>query len=256
MKRLLVSSLLLSAIVCTAQAQNISGISPEADQTANAAADFSVSSAASVPLIKPIPQPEPFFVADTLDLASANPAASAVVSTALALPLEATPEPSPEPTPRFIYSDRDDYRWQLGLGVSFERFRSSIYSASAVGTDTSLTYFLNDWLGAEGDILTFFAPSIGHGEHIKLVNYGIGPRITWRRPRWEPWFHGIFGGSHALPQTAGNSQNGVSIQLGGGADYRLAPRLSLRLEVDYVRTRMFSQWQNNGQGALALVFHF
>jgi hypothetical protein len=168
----------------------------------------------------------------------------------------AMPEPSPKPTPRFIYSDRDDYRWQLFLGVSFERFRSSVYSASAVGTDTSLTYFLNDWLGVEGGVATFFAPAILHNEHVKLVNYGIGPRITWRRPRWEPWFHGIFGGTHALPQTALSGQNGVALQLGGGADYRLAPRLSLRLELDYVRTRLFNQWQNNGQGDLGLVFHF
>jgi hypothetical protein len=46
------------------------------------------------------------------------------------------------------------------------------------------------------------------------------------------------------------------VQLGGGADYRFLPRLSLRLEVDYVRTRLFSQWQNNGQAAAGIVFHF
>ena len=165
-------------------------------------------------------------------------------------------EPAPDPKPRFIYSDRDDYRWQLGLGVSFERFRSSIYSASGVGTNTSLSYFLNDWLGAEGNVSTFFAPTIWNGEHVKRVNYGVGPKIAWRRPRWEPWIHGLFGGTHALPQTAGHGQNGLSIQAGGGADYRFLPRLSLRLELDYVRTRLFGQWQDNGQAALGVVFHF
>ncbi len=127
-----------------------------------------------------------------------------------------SPEPSPAPRPKFIYSDRDDFRWQLGLGVSFERFRSSIYSASAVGTTTSLAYFLSDCLGIEGDLNTFFAPTIWQNEHIKLVNYGVGPKFAWRRPRWEPWFHGLFGGTHAFPQTAGHSQNGFAVQLGGG----------------------------------------
>jgi opacity protein-like surface antigen len=257
MKRLLILALLLFVGASAIQAQQtISGGLP----SANVAADFNATSAARVPLIKPLPLPAPLSVSDAFD--SASPAAPAVVETALSLPMEAghstmpEPAPAPEPKPRFIYSDRDDYRFQLGLGVSFERFRSSVYSASAVGTNTSLSYFLNDWFGVEGNVSTFFAPSIWNGEHIKLVNYGAGPRIAWRRPRWEPWLHGLVGGAHALPQTAGHSQNGFSAQLGGGADYRFLPRLSLRLELDYVRTRLFGQWQNNGQAAAGIVFHF
>jgi opacity protein-like surface antigen len=254
MKRLLILALLLFVGATALQAQQpISAGLP----STNVAADFTTTSAARVPLVKPFPQTAPLFVADALDLASPAPAA---VETALSLPMEAgepaAAAPDPQPKPRFIYSDRDDYRWQLGLGVSFERFRSSIYSASAVGTNTSLSYFLNDWFGVEGNVSTFFAPSIWNGERIKLVNYGAGPRIAWRRPRWEPWLHGLVGGAHALPQTAGHSQNGFSVQLGGGADYRFMPRLSLRLELDYVRTRLFGQWQNNGQAAAGIVFHF
>jgi opacity protein-like surface antigen len=254
MKRLLILALLLFVGAITLQAQQtILGGLP----STNVAADFTTTSAARVPLVKPFPQAAPLFISDALDSASPAPAP---VETALTLPMEvgepAAAAPDPEPKPRFIYSDRDDYRWQLGLGVSFERFRSSIYSASGVGTNTSLSYFLNDWFGVEGNVSTFFAPTIWNGEHIKLVNYGAGPRIAWRRPRWEPWLHGLVGGAHALPQTAGHSENGFSVQLGGGADYRFLPRLSLRLEVDYVRTRLFSQWQNNGQAAAGIVFHF
>jgi hypothetical protein len=260
MKRLLLSLLIGCAGVCVAQAQesipasNIAG--------SNAAANFASTSAARVPLVQPLAQAGPLFTADALDLASSGAAAAPVtISTALALPMAApnaaAAEPSPAPRPKFIYSDRDDFRWQLGLGLSFERFRSSIYSASAVGTTTSLAYFLSDFLGVEGDVNTFFAPTIWQNEHIKLVNYGVGPKFAWRRPRWEPWFHGLFGGTHALPQTGNhNSKNGFAVQLGGGADYRLLPRLSARAEVDYVGTRLFGQWQNNGQATVSLVFHF
>jgi hypothetical protein len=258
MKRLLVPAFLLCGSVCAVQAQeSIPGGMPS---SANAAANFTATSGARVPLVKPFPQAGPSFISDALNPSSVNASAPTAVTTALALPLGASDsamaEPAPDPKPRFIYSDRDDYRWQLGLGVSFERFRSTIYSASGVGTNTSLSYFLNDWLGAEGNVSTFFAPTILNGEHVKLVNYGVGPKIVWRRPRWEPWFHGLFGGTHALPQTAGHRQNGFSIQAGGGADYRVLPRLSFRAEVDYVRTRLYGQWQDNGQAALGMVFHF
>jgi len=259
MKRLLLSLLIGWAGVCAAQAQE--NIPAAYTPGSNAAADFSATSAARVPLVQPLAQAGPLFTADALDLASPSSAGPATVTTALALPMAAAnaaaPDPSPAPRPRFIYSDRDDFRWQLGLGLSFERFRSSIYSASAVGTSTSLAYFLSDFLGVEGDVNTFFAPTIWENEHIKLVNYGVGPKFAWRRPRWEPWFHGLFGGTHALPQTGNhNSKNGFAVQLGGGVDYRLLPRLSARAEVDYVGTKLFGQWQNNGQATLSLVFHF
>jgi len=259
MKRLLLSLLVGCAGVCAVQAQE----SVPAVYTAgsNAAANFSATSAARVPLMQHLVQTEPLFTAEALDLGSSSAVAPATVTTALALPMAApnaaAADPSPAPRPKFIYSDRDDFRWQLGLGVSFERFRSSIYSASAVGTTTSLAYFLSDFVGVEGDVNTFFAPTILQNEHVKLVNYGVGPKFAWRRSRWEPWFHGLFGGTHALPQTGNhNSQNGFAVQLGGGTDYRFLPRLSARAEVDYVGTKLFGEWQNNGQATLSLVFHF
>jgi len=263
MNRLLLSLLLGCAGVCAVQAQD--NIPAVYSAGSNAAANFRATSAARVPLVQPLTQAAPLFTADALDLASSSAAAPGRITTALALPMAAPnattnaamSEPSPEPSPKFIFSDRDDFRWQLGLGVSFERFRSSIYSASAVGTTTSLAYFLSDFVGLEGNVNTFFAPTIWENEHIKLVNYGVGPKFAWRRSRWEPWFHGLFGGTHALPQTGNhNSQNGFAVQLGGGADYRFLPRLSARAEVDYVGTKLFGQWQNNGQATLSLVFHF
>ena len=258
MNRLLLSVLLGCAVVGGARAQENVYSTPTAGS--NAAANFSATSAARVPLVQPLAQAGPLFTADALDLRFSSTPEPATVTTALSLPLAApnaaAPEPSPAPSPRFIFSDRDDFRWQLGLGLSFERFRSNIYSASAVGTTTSLAYFLSDFLGVEGNVNTFFAPTIWQNEHIKLVNYGVGPKFAWRRPRWEPWFHGLFGGTHAFPQTAGHSKNGFAVQLGGGADYRLLPRLSARAEVDYVGTRLFGQWQNSGQATLSLVFHF
>lgn len=163
---------------------------------------------------------------------------------------------TPAAGPKFIYGSRDDYRWQLGLGLAFTRFRSSIFSASAVGTATSIGYFTNEWFALEGNITTGFAPQIFDREHVKLVTFTGGPKIAWRQRRWEPWAHALFGGMHVMPQTAGNSKTGYNISVGGGTDFRLQPRVSFRFEADYVRTGLFGETQNSASASTGVVFHF
>ncbi|MGB2589025.1 MAG: hypothetical protein WBG02_19295 [Candidatus Acidiferrum sp.] len=172
--------------------------------------------------------------------------------------LTATPDPSPAPAPdpKFLYGGRDDYRWQLGIGVDWLRFRSSIFNASAVGLDSSVTYFLNNWFGVEGNVATAFAPEIFDREHVKLLVYGGGPKIAWRQNKWEPWVHAIVGGAHEQPQTANGGRNAFAVEAGGGADYRFNPRFSGRLEADWVYTGFFGQTQNNFKLMGGVVFHF
>lgn len=138
------------------------------------------------------------------------------------------------------------------------RFQSSIFNANAVGLKTTVTYFLNEWLGVEGSFTGAFAPPPAgfKNEDAKIALYGGGPKIAWRQKRWEPWVHAIFGGAHENPQTADVSRSSYSIMAGGGADYRWNPRVSFRGEADYVRTGFFHQSQNNFVLAGGIVFHF
>jgi opacity protein-like surface antigen len=250
MKRLLLASLLLGS-VSVAQAQ-VSAPIPQIDR-GNAAQEFSATSAAKATLLSDLAS------ADTFSTPAAKPAntfAAPTVATALALPFENAEPASPSPQPKFLYGGRDDYRWELGLAASWLRFRSSVFNASAVGINTSVVYYTNEWFGVEGNITAVFAPTILQNEHIKIATYGAGPKIAWRQKQWEPWLHGIFGGAHEQPQTAAGSRNSYAIKAGGGADYRWNPRLSFRLEGDYVRTGFFHGSQNNFQLAGGLVFHF
>jgi opacity protein-like surface antigen len=241
MKRLIACTLLAlgSAAAALAQAPepaNDSNLTTTAPPTP-APIDFAHTSAARVTLLDPVAFGSP-----------AGETASATFNTA---------EPSPaEPEPRFVFGGRDDFRWQLSFGVAWNRFRSSIFNASAVGVNTSLSYFTNDWFAIEGNITSTFAPQIFDREHVKLLTLGGGPKIAWRQRRWEPWAHALVGLLHEQPQTAGNSRNGFAVQLGGGADYRWRPRLGFRLEADYVRSSLFSQQQNNFQLIGGVVFHF
>jgi hypothetical protein len=252
MNRLFAGALLMLGSVCAAQAQDAAPAGIEIKT--NATPDFATTSAARVSLIAPGSGAAPFFAPDALADESANTSGVPPLATALAVPL-ADPG-TPEPRPKFLYGGRDDYRWQLGLGVAWERFRSSIFNASAVGVNTSVGYFLNDWFGVEGDISALFAPQILDREHVKLVNYLGGPKIAWRQRRWEPWLHVLVGGSHEQPQTAGNSKSAFAVQAGGGADFRWTPRLSFRLDADYLHNTYFKQSQNNFLLGGGLVFHF
>lgn len=216
--------------------------------TDNAAPDFSATSAAKVT------RPEVLAVADGFSRPGLTSAPH--LSTALlAEPASADAAP-PSPNPRFVYGGRSDYRWQLGLSLAWVRFNSSRFSANAIGIETSVAYFLNEWLGVEGDVTAVFSPTTIGGNNVKLLVYGGGPKVAWRQKRWEPWLHGIFGGAHEQPQTAGQSRNAYSIMAGGGADYRWNPHLSFRAEGDYLRTGFFGQSQNNFKLAGGAILHF
>jgi len=245
MKRQLVVLSLMLGAACAAGAQD--AVPDNQSVNRNVAAIFSVAPLPAASLSQPAAA-----AAFSSALAFAPPAAPA---SALGSPVpDASPSPSPDP--KFVYGGRDDFRWQLAIGADWIRFRSSIFNASAVGINTSVTYFTNEWFGIEGNVSTGFAPEIFDREHVKLLVYGAGPKIAWREKKWEPWAHAIFGGSHEQPQTADHSRNSYAIEAGGGADYRFNPRLSGRLEGDWVRTGFFSQSQNNFQLMGGVVFHF
>ena len=239
MKKPILGMAIMLVAACAGFAQQDDNAPVPARNAENSAAPSGDTSAAQVNLFET-------GNSERNSLALATPGAPA------AAPLPA----APAPRPNFVFGDRDDYRWQLGLGASFVRFQSSIIDASLVGTNTTVSYFTNGWLAIEGDIVTGFAPTILVNEHVKYFGGGGGIRVGGRRNRFEPWAHALVGGSHLQPQTAGNSRNGLSAQAGIGLDYRLHSRFSIRGETDWLYTTFFNQTQNNFQATLSVVFHF
>lgn len=248
MKRQLVAAVFVLGTACAARAQQaVQNATPD---DRNVAAVFSAA---------PVTNTAQF---ESLNLAALSLAPSGAPLPSFATPIpaatpEASPSPSPAPDPKFLYGEREDTRWELAIGADWMRFRSSVFNASAVGIDSSVTYFTNEWFGIEGDVATAFAPQVYDREHIKLLVYGAGPKISWRiNDRWAPWLHTIVGGAHEQPQTADGSKNSFAVEAGGGADYRFNPRFSGRLEADWVHTGFFSQSQNNFKLMGGVVFHF
>jgi hypothetical protein len=233
MKRLLIGFLLLLGAAGVVGAQEESGPA-EGTKTA---ASFELTSAPKVSLLG----------------ASAESSEAPSVAAATA---EGEAPATPPAKPRFVFGDRDDYRWQLGMGVEIFRFLSSRFDATMAGTNTMVTYFTNGWFAFEGNLVTGFAPEIYQSEHVKLFGGGGGIRVGSRRARWEPWGHVLVGGAHLQPQTANASKTALMVQTGGGVDYRVHARLSIRLEGDWVYTTFFSQTQNSFQGVAGVVLHF
>jgi hypothetical protein len=174
---------------------------------------------------------------------------------------EATPPAglpaAPAAKPKYVFfGDRDDYRWQLGVGVEYLRFDSSAFNANMVGVNTTLTYYTNTWFAVEGSVITGFGPQVYDQYHAKIFGGAGGIRIGGRRARWEPFGHALVGGSHLQPQTAEGGRNALMAQAGVGVDYRVHSRMSLRGQVDWVYTTYFSQNQNNFQAVAGIVLHF
>src|SRR5438094_905593 len=191
-------------------------------ETDNAAPDFSATSAAKASM------PDLLAVADSFGKTGMT-SAPHLNTALLAEPASADPA-MPSPKPRFVYGGRDDYRWQLGLSLTLVRFNSSVFNANAIGIKTSVAYFLNEWLGVEGNITAAFSLATIGTDHVKVVIYGGGPKVAWRQRRWEPWLHGIFGGAHLQPQTSAGLLCSCSSEARRGAVPLCPPLASLTAE--------------------------
>src|ERR1700736_4980135 len=135
MKRLCVLALCVLGSVVAANAQT--AFAPVAED----AATPSDAKYANIFALSDRPS-SPIFSASNIFLSpfpeATRSSAPSYASSPAAAPL---PKAKPEPQPRFWYGGRDDYRWQLALGIAWLRFQSSVFSASSVGFNASVTYF-------------------------------------------------------------------------------------------------------------------
>ena len=154
--------------------------------------------------------------------------------------------------------------WQVAVGYQFNRINLSGTPFDTNGFNTSVVRYFGRWFGVEGDLgmgfgntgatttppnLTAKSLFAGGGAHLALRGHG----------RIEPWAHVIVGEEHfRFTQTAGALGNNTALAGvgGGGIDFRLGPRTSIRVEGDWLGTRFFSADQRNFQAVTGLVFNF
>jgi hypothetical protein len=272
--RLLAVSLLVLGTAIAARAQDQVPTS-EAKGVSSTATDVAPPAAANTPSENPSPSAPPSAAGNATPLLAlatprtnlaalsfSNSASGLTSVSAFGAPSSASPSPAgaadPAPASPSAYGFNErDYNLDIAFGIAVVRFRSPAFYATAVGPHVSAAFYLKDWLAVEGAITAAFAPSI-YSDNVRYLGYAGGLKIPFSlgRRRLEPWAHALGGGVHVGPQTAVGSRNGFELTAGGGVDYALTPRVSLRIEADYLGSHMFSQWLNSGQGLAGVVFHF
>lgn len=128
-------------------------------------------------------------------------------------------------------------------------------------------------LGVVADVSGFHAANINSsGVSLDMVTTTFGPRYTWQ-PAWQPAHrrYEIFGqvlagdanGFNSIfptPTAAITSSNSLALNMGGGMNIALSPRLALRaLQANWVRTQFpnaTTNVQNNLSLGAGLVFRF
>jgi opacity protein-like surface antigen len=141
-------------------------------------------------------------------------------------------------------------------------------SFSLNGGSAQAIYHVNDWLSGVADFGGYHNGNIlGTRADGTLSTYLFGPRISGRSfHRILPFGEALFGVAHAGANIVGTgvSRNAFGMAVGGGIDYRLNNRFSIRpLQVDYLLTRFRegtivtgNQNQNNLRASAGIVIHF
>jgi opacity protein-like surface antigen len=142
----------------------------------------------------------------------------------------------------------------LGVGYQFQHFHTLDTTFNDQAYDVSAAIHLFDLItgagerltaGLEGEVSAGFggktsstASSLS-GLDAKSLFVGAGPRLALpSTSRFEPWVHGLVGLQHFrfTQSSLVGSNSALGFIVGGGVDIRVAPRLSWRLEANYVGT--------------------
>ncbi len=134
------------------------------------------------------------------------------------------------------------------------------------GGSASAAYNFRDWLSGVAEFGGYHVGSAnGVNVDSNMTTYLFGPRVTYRRSRLSPFAHVLFGPAHAGSGVfaTSNSHTAFATALGGGVDWKVRDRFSIRpVQFDYLLTHFpeitngNNQTQNNLRVSTGIVFHF
>ncbi len=133
---------------------------------------------------------------------------------------------------------------------------------NANGWDGALSYFFSKNLGVTGDFSGVYKSEDGGTAHI--YTYSGGPVFALREGKINPFVHALFGGSNLCGCLSEGkvSVNGFTMMMGGGVDYKVNKRISIRLgQFDWVYYRgsyagFTKSFSDNVRISTGVVFKF
>ena len=149
---------------------------------------------------------------------------------------------------------------ELFGGYSYMRANTVINRTpiSLNGASFSVAFYVNNWLGLVGDLGLYHQGNIAaSGCSLAVSSYQVGPRLRLRdHEHLTPFGQLLLGAGHAggtlytrslgsgMPPLGAN--NGFLFTAGGGADWRLSPRIGIRLvQAEYLHSQFLN---GNGNG--------
>lgn len=143
----------------------------------------------------------------------------------------------------------------IDTGLSNAGFTGAGNRETGYGFDTSVTGYLNDKVGIEGNVdghfktktfngascLAIGCPPSNFDIKIRTFNFMAGPHVRFATSNSSvtPFVHGLVGANHSRVSTGFTSSNisdsetDFALKLGGGVDFGLSRRVDLRLGADY-----------------------
>jgi opacity protein-like surface antigen len=143
-------------------------------------------------------------------------------------------------------------------GYQFTHITVGGQSENFNGWNASLTGNFNKYFGVAGDFSGSYKTI--SGVSAKVYTYTFGPVLSLNHEgKLNPFVHALFGGAHVSAGSgSGNSTNGFSMAIGGGADAKVSPHFAVRLiQADWVYYRFSGVGESkNVRISTGLVFRF
>lgn len=127
------------------------------------------------------------------------------------------------------------------------------------GWNGALTGNFTEHLGVAADFSGAYKTV--SGVSTKTLTYTFGPVISGRKDApFVPFAHALFGGVHTTGSFAGVSASvsGFAMMIGGGVDFKMSDRLSIRAgQFDWMSLHANGNTDNNNfRYSAGVVFHF
>lgn len=149
-------------------------------------------------------------------------------------------------------------RWEFFGGYSYLRFDSPTLGyvnwSNLNGFNGEVTFNITPRFAVVAD-------GSGHyGNQLTVYNYMLGPQYALRKDKSKFFVHGLFGKAQNTVNIATSIRSGFesvghAFAAGGGYDRDLTPRLTFRVQADYLNTHSFGATQNDIRVSTGLVFH-
>ncbi|HEY7616339.1 MAG TPA: outer membrane beta-barrel protein [Terriglobales bacterium] len=151
---------------------------------------------------------------------------------------------------------QDTPRLALSGTYTYVRFDSTtlgfVDRSGLQGFNTGIAFNLHPNFGVVAEV------GKQYGSDLQLTQWLVGPRIYY--PKWGALLFGhvLFGqGQARLDITSPVTNAGKAYAAGGGVDFPIGPRFSIRvIQAEYFRTRTFDRDQGNLRFSAGLVFRW